>query len=215
MFPTNSEKPANVTISQILSTIFISSIVWASEKFILQFFRSQFHQKAYSERIENIDKISAVLENLNKGLRKRVTKEDKKKEAAKINEAKVSESVGMKNSKSLEEVVIGESTPKLSKKTSKMSRARNIGKGLVELSKATFGMALDSSGGGIRHLGDPYKLAKKLFMGLRKGQASSLYMSDFEPFFADTLERVEAFKVFDVDENGFDRGLTSRRRDKS
>jgi hypothetical protein len=118
----------------------------------------------------------------------------------------------------LEEIVVGDnSTPgrTRSKKDTFAKKVREIGTGLMIVSKATFGFDLKNGGGGIRHFGDPYKLAKKLFMGLRKGQASSLYMSDFEPFFADTLERVEAFKVFDVDENGFDRGLTSRRRDKS
>jgi hypothetical protein len=209
MFPTNSDKPANVTISLVLSTVLLSSIVWTSEKFILQFFRSQFHQRAYFDRIEKIDKISDVLERLSKGLRKRAAKEDKKKEAAKLNEMRVNEATGLgiKKSQSLEEVVIGGSTPTLNSPRRSPNalfaqKAKDIGTGIYEISKATFGLDLNSTGGGIRHFGDPYKLAKKLFLGLRKGQASTLYMKDFEPFFVDIIERVEAFKIFDGDENG-------------
>jgi hypothetical protein len=110
-------------------------------------------------------------------------------------------------------VVIGEPisvAPETGKETPKMRRSpaprfrqtsKDIGNGLMEISKAAIGLDLDVVGG-IRNFGNPYKLAKRLFLGLRKGTASSLYICDFEPFFDDELERGEAFKIFDGDENG-------------
>jgi hypothetical protein len=205
MFPRNEGKPANITVSLILSTIFLSSIAWTIEKFILQFFRAQFHQKAYSDRITNIEKIDAVLERLSKGVRKRVRKGS--------NLAKDGIKVGLEKetgNDTLQEIVVEKSNAtnpsngdlNFKKKSAFRQKAMEFGSGFISISKATFGLDLKNGGGGIRHFGNPYKLAKRLFLGIRRENASSLYMRDFEPFYADTLERVAAFRVFDTDENG-------------
>jgi hypothetical protein len=45
-------------------------------------------------------------------------------------------------------------------------------------------------------------LAKRLFIGIRNGDSTALFLQDFEPFYDDLDETVEAFKVFDADGNG-------------
>jgi hypothetical protein len=80
-------------------------------------------------------------------------------------------------------------------------KARDIGHGLLDASKATFSLDLSDRSGIGRH-GDPVALAKRIFHGLRRGNLHSLYLEDFIPHFENQEEAQLAFLLFDSDENG-------------
>jgi hypothetical protein len=141
-----------------------------------------------------------------KGVRKRAQRDDKK-EAKSTNELHLHE-VLVDKTDTVD--TLGRPSLNRPKKETFAMKAKDFATGLMIVSKATFGFDLKNGGDGIedpyklgiRHFGDPYKLSKKLFTALRKGNGLSLYMKDFEPIFGDVLERVEAFKIFDCDDNG-------------
>ncbi|KAL3894540.1 MAG: hypothetical protein SGCHY_005216, partial [Lobulomycetales sp.] len=187
MFPPNSEKPSNLVIARIFTVILIGSIVWTIEKFILQLFSGQFHQRAYADRIEAMKKTSKVLEVLDQGVKKR-----------RVNKGFLPGIFKAKSSNESEDRV-GKSLGKLNGQIAQ--KATHIGTGLIEVGMATVGYNLEDRSG-IRHFGDPFKLAKRLFQGIQRGKSNSLYLQDFEPFFETLDESVEAFRIFDGDGNG-------------
>jgi hypothetical protein len=73
MFPQQKDKPSNLVIFQIFTLLFVGSIVWAIEKFFLLVFTTGFNERAYAARIEHIQEVAKVLENLSRGVRMRRT----------------------------------------------------------------------------------------------------------------------------------------------
>jgi hypothetical protein len=188
MFPVNEDKPSNETIARIFGFLFTSSIIYAIEKLFLHIFSARFQLRAYADRMEKIIKSTLVLEKLSRGVRKRKTMQN---------------FPGLfSDSKNSSESDLANQGRKASQFNFEIAaKAKEIGSGLLDVSKALAGIDLNSSLG-IKSFGDPYKLSKRLFIGIRTGSSQSLFLQDFEEFFDDLDEAVEAFKVFDGDSNG-------------
>lgn len=58
MFPENTTKKSNRLTAQILTLILLASVIWTSEKFLLQIFSYQFHQRAFADRTSDLKMVS-------------------------------------------------------------------------------------------------------------------------------------------------------------
>jgi hypothetical protein len=195
MFPRSGTKPSNEVISQIFSFFLIASIIWTIEKLLLHLFSAQFHQRAYAERLDKIQYSADVLERLSRGVRVLKQQGGFTFFGSSKNSSENDLNQGRKGSNF--------NIEKAAQKAAHIaaSKVKDVGSGLASVGKALAGLDL-ANRSSIKSFGDPYKLAKRLFLGIRRDGSQSLFLQDFEPFFESLDESVEAFKVFDSDGNG-------------
>ncbi|KAJ3381820.1 hypothetical protein HDU92_005113 [Lobulomyces angularis] len=174
IFAVNSP-PSYAIISKIFLSLLVIFGVVLLEKLFLQIFAVQFHKKAYFDRLEAFNFSQKVLENLNKS-RKNL---------------RVSKDVSFSSSTSTD------------LKSKFFTKFNDITTDFIDVAYV-FAAAKDDTkkATSLRQFGEPHKLAKSLFESLAHDDSRYLTLSDFLPYFSTKTEAIEAFKVFDRDENG-------------
>jgi hypothetical protein len=163
MFPLQDTKPSNELISKFFAFFLTASIVLAVEKLLLHIFSSQFHMRAYAERMEKIQKSANVLEKLSRGVRsKRIlpsffsgSKSNSPSNSAKNspNNSSVDLASQGRKGSTLEVEAQGNQERKASAFTIEVAkRAKEVGTGLVDVSKALAGIDIHSSSSIKRYL---------------------------------------------------------------
>ncbi|TPX47630.1 hypothetical protein SeMB42_g00395 [Synchytrium endobioticum] len=204
------------TILTLLWTCLVwGCFVWVCEKLALQVFAVQFSRRAFAERLEDEKFAFHVLGCLNRArhrphnslgmvMSKSDLASDSHHGSDLDNEMVVNELEKMEKKSSRHrgepwfkatgfsyfQRGINESTKKLG------LYAKNVGGLFVGYD------AGESAGIILRNLHDAKTLSRRLFVALQRGSTGVLYPNDFRPYFSNEEETMEAFRLFDKNENG-------------
>ncbi|KAJ3381816.1 hypothetical protein HDU92_005109 [Lobulomyces angularis] len=186
---------ANPPSFDIMTKIFTSLIVvfgiFLLEKFFLQLFAVHFHKRAYFDRLEKQQFSESVIKNLYKCKTKRShNSKQLDKTASNFSENFTSSTYSNGNGDAFKSKFKGINSKVVSGLT-------GVSKGVAALASAK-----DTTKAGVLKFGDRRKLAKTLFEGLRREDSDLIFLSDFLPYFSSKNDAIEAFKIFDRDNNG-------------
>ncbi|KAJ3217059.1 hypothetical protein HK099_005615 [Clydaea vesicula] len=155
------------------------------------YFVVHFHKRAYFDRLEKQQFSESVIKNLYKCKTKRShNSKQLDKTASNFSENFTSSTYSNGNGDAFKSKFKGINSKVVSGLT-------GVSKGVAALASAK-----DTTKAGVLKFGDRRKLAKTLFEGLRREDSDLIFLSDFLPYFSSKNDAIEAFKIFDRDNNG-------------